>query len=707
MNYSVKYTILFLIFFPIGIFAQDLNKDSIRTKTKDEKAVYVRASRFEQQIEEVTISMEVLRPELIANKGFANLEQAVNQSPGVFTMDGQVSIRGGGGYAYGAGSRVLLVWNGMPMLSPDIGDVKWNAVPMEHAEQIEIIKGASSVLYGSGALNGIIAMNEKEAPLDGALSAKVQNGVYGTPRRASMKWWGAPPTFQLIDVYAAKRIDNHAFTIGVNAFRDKGYREGDHELRGRIHGTYTYFSKKIPQLKAGLSFHTQVQEEGVFILWRNDSMCLQAMANTLSEQRALRLSLDPYLLFVSKNKWKQALRTRYYLTTTGSSTALVDASLGQMYYADYQANKKIKHFDLSFGVTSNMSQITSYIFGNHFSKNFSLYQQTEFSKGKLDLQAGFRLEYCQLNQQTPETNYKWFGQTLPVFPIVRLGAHYELQKSTHLRASFGQGIRFPAVAERYISTSVGGLRIFQNPDLRSEEGWAAEVGVKQILVLGKWKAMLDIAGFVNAYDNMTEFAFGVFKPDTMATLQTTNPAAINYFYNWVGFQAQNAEKARITGLEFSMNSTGQIGEVEVLTLVGYTYMNPISLNKDPIYLATFSDTTSNLLKYRFRHLAKADVELTYQKFGLGISARYNSHMPNIDLAFEDGILGTEILVGMSKYREQFNKGVPVFDVRFNYEFSEHLKGNLILNNFTNAEYVSRPGAVQAPRNLVVQFQWVL
>ena len=82
-------------------------------------------------------------------------------------------------------------------------------------------------------------------------------------------------------------------------------------------------------------------------------------------------------------------------------------------------------------------------------------------------------------------------------------------------------------------------------------------------------------------------------------------------------------------------------------------------------------------------------------------------MPNIDLAFEDGILGTEILVGMSKYREQFNKVVPVFDVRFNYEFSEHLKGNLILNNFTNAEYVSRPGAVQAPRNLVVQFQWVL
>lgn len=705
--HSVKFTTLYLFFFPIYLFAQDLNKDSLRLKTKDEKAVYVRAARFEKNIEDVSISMEVLRPSLIANKGLANLEQAVNQSPGVFTMDGQVSIRGGGGYAYGAGSRVLLVWNGVPMLSPDIGDVKWSAVPMEHAEQIEIIKGASSVLYGSGALNGIIAMNEKDAPLDGTFSFKVQNGIYGNPPRPSMKWWGAPPTFQLIDVYAAKRKDNHAFTLGVNAFRDKGYREGDHEMRARIHGTYAYFSKKIPQLKAGLSFHVQAQEEGVFILWRNDSMCLQALENTLSEQRALRLSLDPYLLYVSKNKVKHALRTRYYLTTTGSSTALVDASLGQMYFADYQATKKKNHFDFAFGATSNISQVTSYIFGNHLSKNFSLYQQTEWSKGKLDLQAGLRLEYCQLNNETPETNYNWGGQTLPIYPVMRFGGHYALRKSTHLRASFGQGIRFPAVAERYISTSVGGLRIFQNPDLLAERGWAAELGLKQVVVVGDWKALLDVAGFINAYDNMTEFAFGVFKPDTMAFLQTTNPSALNYLYNWVGFQAQNAERARITGIEFSMNSSGKIGEIEVLTLIGYTYMNPLSLNSDTSYLATFSDTTGSMLKYRFKHLAKADIELNYKNFGIGLSGRYNSYMRNIDLAFEQGIIDTEILVGMEQYRAQFNKGVPVFDLRINYAFSEQFKCNLILNNFTNTEYVTRPGAVQAPRNFVVQLQYVL
>lgn len=705
--HSVIFTTFFFIFFTHFFFAQDLTKDSIKIKIKDEKGVVVSAARFEKNIEQVNISMEVLRPELIANKGFSNLEQAVGQSPGVFTMDGQVSIRGGGGYAYGAGSRVLLVWNGVPMLSPDIGDVKWNAIPMEHAAQIEIIKGASSVLFGSGALNGIIAMNEKEAPLDGALSVKVQSGIYGSPKRTSMKWWCAPPTFELIDVYVAKRKNNHALTLGVNAFRDKGYREGDHELRARIHGTYTYFSTKVPQLKAGLSFHAQAQEEGVFILWRNDSMGYQALPNTLSEQRAVRLSVDPYLLFVSKHKTKHALRTRYYLTTTGNGLVYVDASLGQLYYADYQATKKIKNFQLAFGATSNVSQVTSYIFGNHLSKNFSAYQQTDWSKGKFDIQAGLRLEYCQLNKATPETIFDWGPLQLPVYPILRIGSHYELAKATHLRASIGQGIRFPAVAERYISTSVGGLRIFQNPDLQAERGWAAELGLKQIVRIGDWKAMVDVAGFINSYSNMTEFAFGVFKPDTMAFLQTTIPSAINYLYNWVGFQAQNAERARITGIEFSMSSSGHIGELEILSLLGYTYMNPISLNTDPYYVATFSDTTSSMLKYRFKHLAKADIEFNYKKYGIGFSGRYNSFMRNIDIAFEDGILGTEILVGMDHYRSLFNRGVPVFDIRLNYAFSQELKFNFIVNNLTNAEYVSRPGAIQAPRNFMVQLQYAL
>ncbi len=681
---------------------------SLAVLSQDVKTVVVTSGKRNQNIEEIPISIEILKPALIANKGFTNLEQAVNQSPGVFTMDGQVSIRGGGGYAYGAGSRVMLLWNGIPMLSPDVGDVKWNAVPMEQASQIEILKGASSVLYGSGALNGIIALTEKEAKPEGQLTMKYQSGVYGDPKRSSMTWWNRNPTSHLLDVYYGKSKGRLGYTIGVNGLIDEGYREGNDEKRARINGSLYYFPKKYPKMKLGMSYQFQWQDKGVFILWKNDSMGYQALENTLSRQRAIRLNVDPYLKFIDKNDNKHYLRTRYYLVTTGNSDKVYDASFAEMYYADYNIQKKIGNTNLISGFMNMTNKVTSYVFDNHLSNNLALYEQVEMKLKKLDLTAGLRLEYCQLDKSKPETQFVISDKfTSPVYPIFRLGTHYAINKASHLRASFGQGIRFPSVAERYISASVGSVRIFRNPDLRPETGWNSEIGWKQILKFGKWMGMIDVAGFVNQYSNMTEFSFGVYKPDTMAFLQTSNPNAINYLYNWVGFQAQNAEKARITGLEFSFNSSGKIGNVEVVSLLGYTYMNPISLNNDPIYIASFSDTSTNMLKYRFNHLAKADVQASYKKWSIGGSMRYNSFMKNIDRAFEVGVLGTELLVGMQHYRQQYNKGVFVFDARLSYELKKGIKLNFIANNFLNAEYASRPGDLQAPRNFTLQLQYDL
>ncbi len=204
---------------------------------------------------------------------------------------------------------------------------------------------------------------------------------------------------------------------------------------------------------------------------------------------------------------------------------------------------------------------------------------------------------------------------------------------------------------------------------------------------------------------MTEFTFGIYKPDSIISLQLTDPSAINYFYNWVGFQAQNAEKARITGLELSFNSQGKIGNIELTTMMGYTYMNPISLNSNPSYTINFSDSNSNMLKYRFNHLAKIDVQASYKKISIGLSSRYNSFMSNIDRTFEDDILGTYILPGLKDYRQKYNKGSLVFDIRFMLTITKELKLNAIVNNLFNTEYVSRPADLQAPRNFLLQLQY--
>ena len=80
--------------------------------------VVVSAGKYEQKLSEVTISMEVIKPSLIENKNSTNIDAVMNQVPGVTVNDGQASIRGGSGFSYGAGSRVLVMVDEMNHFVP-------------------------------------------------------------------------------------------------------------------------------------------------------------------------------------------------------------------------------------------------------------------------------------------------------------------------------------------------------------------------------------------------------------------------------------------------------------------------------------------------------------------------------------------------------------------------------------------------------------
>jgi len=713
----------------------------ILAKPQELKTVVVTAGRRGQDIENVPVSMEILTPELIDNKGLANLEEAVSQSPGVFTMDGQVSIRGGSGFAYGAGSRVLLLWNGIPILSGDAGDAKWNTIPMECASQVEVLKGASSVLYGSGALNGIISLQERLPSLEGETRVKVQSGIYDNPRRETLRWWSRNPTFHQAEAYHGKMYKNVGFTVSANGYTNPGYREGEQEDRARISGTFYFRPKNKPNLKAGFSTNFQYQKTANFIIWQSDTFAYTPSggadtsfeASTLTYQSGVRFNIDPYVKYVDKKRNIHSLKTRFYLVDNNNITNPGQSARSSVSYADYQFQRKWgKKTVLTSGFTGIRNDVSSRLFGDHYSNNLAVYSQYEYKLDRLDLTGGVRLEYFEQDGIRGDSDFS-FGNdssatTIPVYPILRLGAHYQVGKFSHLRASFGQGIRYPSVAERYVATNVGALNVFANPNLTRETGWAAEVGFKQAVKIGdNWKGLIDISGFVNQYYDMMEFTFGIFNPETGERLDPTAPdynqtvidildPSTGYTINDLfGFSAENAESARIMGAEISFNSQGTIGDVKLTSLIGYTYMIPETQNTDSAYIETFSTyeydaetqtaTFDPTLKYRFNHLVKADIEAEWKGISLGVSARYNSFMKNVDAIFEDELFsGLYILPGLEQYREQFNRGDLVFDARIGYNFMEHYRLGFIVNNVFNREYSSRPGDVQPPRNFILQLQ---
>ena len=52
--------------------------------------------------------------------------------------------------------------DGIPIYTPDAGDIVWEFVPISEIGRVEIIKGASSSLYGSSAIGGVVNIISKE-----------------------------------------------------------------------------------------------------------------------------------------------------------------------------------------------------------------------------------------------------------------------------------------------------------------------------------------------------------------------------------------------------------------------------------------------------------------------------------------------------------------------------------------------------------------
>src|SRR6185295_1918190 len=102
---------------------------------------------------------------------------------------------------------------------------------------------------------------------------------------------------------------------------------------------------------------------------------------------------------------------------------------------------------------------------------------------------------------------------------------------TYLRASYGQGYRFPSVAEKFITTTVGGLNVFPNTTLQPETGWSSEIGIKQGIKIKEWNGYIDVAAFRTEFQNMMEFAFGYYIPSSIKT-----PTFADYF-KYAGFKS--------------------------------------------------------------------------------------------------------------------------------------------------------------------------
>lgn len=706
----------------VNIVAGQVTEKVIRMKPYVNilEGVEIKVGKFDRPYEEITVSMEVLKPGLIENKNTTNIKTILDYTPGLNILDGEPQIRGGSGFTFGVGSKVGIIVDDMPLLSPDATRPYWELISVENIEQIEVIKGCASVLAGANAISGSINIRSASPGLEPLTKIKAYVGGYTPPKTKYMKWWDNFPYLSGADFLHSRKIGNTDLVLAGSLNLDHGYQGApqpapyvidtitdftDAQMatqRGRLNFNLKHFSKKIEGLNYGLNGNFLLQHTNQTLAWLDDSAGFyRGYPGAVILQDQFMFYLDPFINFYSRIGIKHSFKSRILMNDNNASNDQENHS--SLYFFDYNFKREydfLKGFAFIGGLSTQYNKVHSnmYIAGgspdNHLF-NLSGYAEVENNIFKIiNFSLGARIEYFVLNDSVKDFK-----------PLFRAGASMKMMQETYVRMSFGQGYRYPTIAERFIRTDLGSIKVYENPELKPETGWNTEVGVKQGFKLAKFYGYLDIAGFLQEYNNTVEYLFGWWKPGSFP-----------------GFKFLNTGRSRVTGIDISLTGVGKIGkDGNLKVMFGYNYIMPKTLEPDYVYATVYQpdtidysfestsvDPSNNILKYRFIHTIKGDVEYNYKAFSTGVSWRFFSRIENLDKAIEEFEFATKASGEMQpiEYMDYFNNhnsGNVILDFRVSYTFKAIHKISLISDNILNHWYSLRPLKAEPMRTITIQY----
>jgi len=689
--------------------------------------VVVKAGKFDKPIEDQTVSIEVIQPRLIEARNTISVETILDLTPGVTILDEEPQIRGGSGFTFGVGSKVAVFIDDMPITTGDAGKPDWSLIPVENIKQIEVVKGAASVLSGSAALSGAIYIRTNFPGTKPITKIKVYSGLYTAPRAPASKWWDGANLLGGASFMHSQQLGDGATDLVVGGIFmadqsyigapipgpyvvDRGDSISDKDMANRkirFNFNLRRRSKKIEGLNFGLNGNIMHKKQSTVFAWLDDtSGFYRAYPGAVLLANNITMYFDPYVNFYSGIGVSHSFTNRILYTDTKANNNQSNSAL--MIYNDYRFRKtfaNLGNFDFVGGLSSQYTKSHSNMYEasgspDNYLWNLSAYMEMEKKFGNaVNISAGMRIEHFRLNDSIRDTK-----------PVFRIGASLKMLQETYVRASIGQGYRFPTITERYINTDVGSFGVFNNDSLIPETSWNAEVGVKQGFKFMGFYGYFDLAVFYQEYHNTIEYLFGFWG----------EPNSSPHY----GFKFVNTGNSKVTGVDISLNGQAKFGHgFELNTMFGYTYSLPISLDPDYVfahdnspggskafsYNSTSINPEKKILKYRSLHMVKMDVEFVYKAFAYGISLKYFSKIENLDKAifdFEDVTVDAGPTMQNILYRNYFenhNNGNTIIDMRMSYTIAERHKLAIISNNIFNRMYSLRPLKAEEMRNVTLQY----
>lgn len=444
---KVFYTVLIIIFSTFHFGFSQIDTTIIMSD------LIVNGNRISTPFSEASRNIHIITRDEIIKQPVQSIPELLSYTPGVdIRQRGPMGVQSDIGIRGGTFEQTLILLNGIKMTDPQTGHhIMSLPVPLDHIQQIEILKGPGARIYGqnafAGAVNFIIRPSEERK-----INFRSYGGSFASYGGNLSLTLPAQESSTLLS-FSADHSGGYRHNTDYNILN--GFIQHDYQLKnGSLNFTMGISDRKFGAngFYASPDFTEQYEEVRTSIA----SIGYETEINKFKIKPRIywRSNRDKYL-FLRENPG--AYQNLHETNTYGAE---INAS--------YQSNIGITGLGIEF---RKEEIVGDWVRGGNWSKsnldgfgrdNFGVYADHRFKIGSaLDITPGVYVNW-----------YSDFGWN--AFPGLDVG--YNVSKEVRLYGNVGKSYRIPTFYDQYYISPVEQ----GNPDLKPEEALTYEIGLRYI-----------------------------------------------------------------------------------------------------------------------------------------------------------------------------------------------------------------------------------
>ncbi|GAB3541071.1 TonB-dependent receptor plug domain-containing protein [Pontibacter brevis] len=423
-------------------------------------------------------------------------------------------------------SQTAVLWNGLNIAPATLGQSDFSTLPVSGVGEVTVQYGSAAATYGSGAIGGAVLLNSPEYKGKGfGVDLQQEAGSFG-------RYFSS----------GSLRYSNAKLLVGASAYlrvAENNFTYRDLSLSGTPEVTQEHAAQQLRGLTQDLTYHLSSKTKVALHTWYTyaNRELQPAMGAAYNDAKQLDRNLRLMAALEHNGRWGQTDIKAAYFKDYLHYTDISISSVADVKTYQLQAEQTFtqgQNWSLRGGVNLQhfVAENTGYT-GQQDENRASVFALFRYNPvAPLALTLNFRQAFVE--------NYN-------PLPTPALGFNWKFYNNNRhqlsLKGNASGSYRVPTLNDRFW---IGA----GNPDLKPEQGWNYEGGLRHLLVLGNSLLLETEATFYHMLiDDWIQWA-----PD--------------YTGNW---RPTNLQKVRSQGLELSSTATATLGDIKLSSTAGYTY----------------------------------------------------------------------------------------------------------------------------------------